>query len=123
MTAHEHDISKDIRGYLIIGGSLLFLTIVTVAVSYLKVSLVAAVTIALIIATFKASLVACYFMHLISERSLIYAILIFTVIFIAGLPLFLLVGERDVITGTVPTSVAGDTTKTEKSPTMAPAHH
>jgi caa(3)-type oxidase subunit IV len=44
-----------------------------------------AVTIALIVATIKGSLVACYFMHLISEKKLIYAVLALTVAFFAVL--------------------------------------
>ena len=40
-----------------------------------------AVTVALIVATVKGSLVACYFMHLISEQKLIYAVLGLTVVF------------------------------------------
>ena len=43
------------------------------------------VAVALVIATIKGSLVASYFMHLISERRLIYSLLIFTAIFFAGL--------------------------------------
>ena len=40
-----------------------------------------AVAIALFIALIKGSLVACYFMHLISEKKLIYSVLIVTVLF------------------------------------------
>jgi caa(3)-type oxidase subunit IV len=43
------------------------------------------VTIALIVATIKGGLVACYFMHLISEKKLIYAVLALTVVFFAAL--------------------------------------
>ena len=51
------------------------LTIVTVAVSYLDLSTPMAIAVALFIATIKGSLVLCYFMHLISEKKLIYAVL------------------------------------------------
>jgi caa(3)-type oxidase subunit IV len=40
-----------------------------------------AVSLALLVATIKGSLVACYFMHLISEKRLIVAILALTVVF------------------------------------------
>jgi len=40
-----------------------------------------AVTVALIVAIIKGSLVACYFMHLLSERKLIYAVMALTVTF------------------------------------------
>ena len=44
-----------------------------------------AVTVALLVATVKGSLVACYFMHLISEKKLIYAVLVLTVVFFVAL--------------------------------------
>jgi cytochrome c oxidase subunit IV len=61
------------------------LTVITVAVSYLDLSLPIAVTVALLVATVKGSLVACYFMHLISEKKLIYAVLVLTTVFFAAL--------------------------------------
>ena len=39
-----------------------------------------AIAVALFVATIKGSLVACYFMHLISEKKLIYAVLAITAI-------------------------------------------
>jgi caa(3)-type oxidase subunit IV len=39
------------------------------------------VALALFIATIKGSLVACYFMHLISEKKLIYVVMVVTVLF------------------------------------------
>ena len=44
-----------------------------------------AVTVALAVATIKGTLVACYFMHLVSEKKLIYAVLVLTVVFFAVL--------------------------------------
>ena len=44
-----------------------------------------AVTVALLVATIKGSLVACYFMHLISEKKLIYAVLVLTAVFFVAL--------------------------------------
>jgi cytochrome c oxidase subunit IV len=41
--------------------------------------------VALIVATIKGSLVACYFMHLISEKKLIYAVLGLTIFFFIAL--------------------------------------
>jgi cytochrome c oxidase subunit IV len=61
------------------------LTIVTVAIARVHLPLPIAVTAALLVATIKGSLVACYFMHLISEKKLIYAVLAVTVIFFAAL--------------------------------------
>ena len=55
--------------------------------SYLHLSIGPAIALALFIATIKGSLVACFFMHLISERKLIYSVLILTVVFFAVLML------------------------------------
>ena len=75
------EIDKRVRGYVIIGGSLLVLTGLTVAVAYMDMSPTLAVAVALIIAGFKASLVAAVFMHLIAEKQLIYWVLALTVVF------------------------------------------
>ena len=75
------DAKKHVRVYLIVFVSLAFLTIVTVAVSYLHLSTKLAILVALVIATVKGSLVASYFMHLISEKKLIFMVLLITVVF------------------------------------------
>lgn len=80
-----------VRKYIMVFSSLMFLTLVTVAVSYLQLGVGGAIVVALIIATVKGSLVACYFMHLISEKKMIYMTLVLTVVFfivLMGLPLF-----------------------------------
>lgn len=100
MSTQAHDIQKEIKGYLIVGVSLLALTIVTVAVSYLHLNLTGAITVALFVATVKGSLVACYFMHLISERKLIYLVLGFTAFFFAGMIFLILTGYHDILVGT-----------------------
>ena len=78
---HAADIDRHVRIYITVFVALMVLTIVTVAVSRLHLPVGMAVTVALIVATVKGSLVACYFMHLISEKKLIYAILVLTVVF------------------------------------------
>lgn len=65
--------------------ALLVLTVVTVAVAGLNVGTGAAVGIALLIAAFKGSLVANYFMHLATEKKLIYMLLVLTVAFFLAL--------------------------------------
>lgn len=80
-SAHPEDVKKQVRGYVFVFVALMALTIVTVAISYLHLSVAAAITVALIVATIKASLVASYFMHLISERKLIYFTLTLTALF------------------------------------------
>src|SRR5688500_6320944 len=77
---HAVDIDKHVRVYIIVFVALMALTLITVAVSYLDLPPAMAITVALFIAIVKGSLVACYFMHLISERKLIYAGLVITAI-------------------------------------------
>jgi cytochrome c oxidase subunit 4 len=81
MDEHAVDIQKHVRAYLMVFAALMILTGVTVGVYYLHVPFALGVTIALLVATVKGALVACVFMHLISERKLIYAVLILTVVF------------------------------------------
>ena len=89
---HAEDIKKHVRTYIMVFVALLALTTVTVAVSTFHLSTGTAVTVALIIASIKGSLVASYFMHLISEKKLIYAVLLLTVVFFIGL-MFLPIGS------------------------------
>ena len=78
---HAADIDKHVRVYITVFVALMVLTIVTVAISRLHLSVPIAVTVALAVAIVKGSLVACYFMHLISEKKLIYAVLALTAVF------------------------------------------
>lgn len=75
------DIDRQVRTYFIVFGTLLALTLVTVAISRLHLPIPIAIAIALIVASIKGGLVASYFMHLISERKLIYWVLVVTVAF------------------------------------------
>ncbi len=85
-TGHDPaDIDKHVRVYITVFVALMALTIITVAVSYLDLSTPMAVTVALFIATVKGALVAGYFMHLISEKKLIYAVLTLTAVFFVAL--------------------------------------
>ena len=88
---HAADIDRHVRIYITVFVALMVLTIVTVAVSRFHLPVHIAVTIALLVAVIKGSLVACYFMHLISEKKLIYAVLGLTVVFfvaLMALPIF-----------------------------------
>jgi cytochrome c oxidase subunit IV len=78
---HAVDIDRHVKVYITVFVALMVLTIVTVAISRLHLSVPIAVTVALLVAIIKGSLVACYFMHLISEKKLIYAVLALTVAF------------------------------------------
>ena len=89
------EIKKETRVYILVFVALAVLTLVTVAVSYLHLSPLAAIALALFIASIKGSLVAAFFMHLISERKLIYAVLILTAVFFLALMLVPLGGYAD----------------------------
>ncbi len=103
MDAHSAD---DIRGhvktYFAIFGALMVLTVVTVAVSYLHLTVGPAVLLALIVATIKGSLVAMFFMHLKGERKLIYYVLALTVVFFVFMMFVPLATNLNKIPGTTP---------------------
>jgi len=82
---HAADLDKHVRVYLIVFVALMVLTIVTVAIARVHLPLPIAVSLALLVATIKGSLVACYFMHLVSEKKLILAVLTLTAVFFAVL--------------------------------------
>jgi len=84
-TDHAADIDRHVRVYITVFASLMVLTLVTVGISRFHFPVPIAVTVALLVATIKGSLVACYFMHLISEKRLIVAILALTVFFFIAL--------------------------------------
>ncbi|HEY2321343.1 MAG TPA: cytochrome C oxidase subunit IV family protein [Thermoanaerobaculia bacterium] len=81
------EIKREVRVYLIVFVALAALTAVTVGSFYALKSypVSVAIGVALAIALVKGSLVAGYFMHLLSEKKLIYAVLILTVFFFAVL--------------------------------------
>ncbi len=72
------EIQKHVRVYMYVFGTLMVLTVVTVAVAYLHLNIWPALIVALVIASIKAGLVAGYFMHLIGEKKLIMYILALT---------------------------------------------
>ena len=84
-TDHAADIDRHVKVYITVFVALMVLTIVTVAISRVHLPIPIAVTVALAVATIKGSLVACYFMHLISEKKLIYAVLLLTAAFFIAL--------------------------------------
>ena len=82
---HGADIDKHVRVYIIVFVALMVLTIVTVAIARVHLPVPIAVSLALLVATIKGSLVACYFMHLVSEKKLILAVLVLTAAFFVAL--------------------------------------
>jgi cytochrome c oxidase subunit 4 len=73
---HVEDIQKQVRIYLSVFAALAVLTVVTVGVGYMDLPILPALIVALTIATIKGSLVAAYFMHLISEKRLIQSLVV-----------------------------------------------
>jgi cytochrome c oxidase subunit 4 len=84
-TDHAADIDRHVRIYITVFVTLMALTIITVAVSRFHLPVPIAVSVALFVAIIKGSLVACYFMHLVSEKKLIYAVLALTAVFFVAL--------------------------------------
>ena len=81
MASSAEEIKAHLKIYYMVFGALAVLTVVTVAVARLEVSIGMAVAIAMFIACIKGSLVSCYCMHLISERGMIFWVLIICVLF------------------------------------------
>ena len=69
------EIRKHVKIYISVFVALAALTVITVTVSYLHLPIHKAVLVALAIASIKGSLVALFFMHLISENQIIYWVL------------------------------------------------
>ena len=81
-----HNVAKHIRGYMLVGATLITFTAITVFLSYVNFGTMKAnVAVAMLVATFKAGLVAAIFMHLSNEKRMIYRILMFTAFFVLGL--------------------------------------
>ena len=83
------------RTYLMVFGTLAVLTVVTVAAGYVSFPIGLGITIALIIATVKGSLVAAYFMHLLNEQKPIYWLLIVTFFLLMMMFLLFIVAAFD----------------------------
>jgi cytochrome c oxidase subunit 4 len=86
MSASDADaIRRQTKVYIGVFLALMVGTILTVAVSYFHLPVAAAILVALVIASFKGSLVAAFFMHLSHERKVIYWVLLLTVAFFIAL--------------------------------------
>ena len=91
MHADPESIRKHVKSYWMIGGALFVFTVITVAVNQVHLAIPLAITVALIIASIKGSMVASVFMHLSNEKKWIYAALLLTVAFfivLMSVPLF-----------------------------------
>lgn len=96
MADTPEEIKKHLKLYWKVGYALLFCTALTVGVTYIPV-IGDNIWLGLGIATFKAGLVALIFMHLNSEKSLIYKVLLYTVFFAIGMIFLTLLAMYDPI--------------------------
>ena len=90
---------KESKKYIGVGITLLLMTAVTVAARQLNLGIALAILVALMIATFKGSLVASFFMHLASEKKAIYILLLSTLFLFIVLIALILVGRSNVYEG------------------------
>lgn len=91
MHSDPAEVKKSVRRYMIVFVSLMVFTLITVAAASFHLAVPFAVTVALLIAAIKGSMVAGVFMHLSDEKKWIYGALLLTVAFFIALmfvPLF-----------------------------------
>jgi len=82
MSEHNtEDMLKHIKIYLFVFFALAILTVITVWAAYIHIAEPYHILVALSIATVKGGLVVAYFMHLISEKKLIYSVCSLTAFF------------------------------------------
>ena len=116
MAGHsEEELKQFVRNCYVVFGALMILTVVTVGLSYMQWTVQTAIVVGLTVAVVKGSLVALYFMHLISEQKVIYWALGLTASFF-------------IMVMTIPTawymdSVTTDSVWTVREPGLKPAAH
>ena len=97
MHSDPAEIKKTVRTYMMVGAALYAGTVITVAVNQVHLVVPLAITVALIIATVKGSLVASVFMHLSHEKKWIYGVLLLTAVFFIAVIFIPLLTVRDTI--------------------------
>jgi caa(3)-type oxidase subunit IV len=90
-------VKSSIRKYMMVGAALLVFTGVTVAANLVHFAIPIAITVALIIAAMKGSMVAAVFMHLSDERKWVYGALVLTVVFFIALMFLPILTTMDTI--------------------------
>lgn len=91
MHSDPAEIKKSVRSYMTVFAMLMLFTVITVAASRFHLAVPVAITVALIIAAMKGSMVAAVFMHLSHEKRWVYGVLMLTAAFffvLLLLPLF-----------------------------------
>ena len=81
MHSDAADVKKSLGRYWTVGAVLFVFTAITVAVNQVHLAVPLAITVALIIAITKGSMVAAIFMHLSHEKKWIYGALLLTLVF------------------------------------------
>jgi cytochrome c oxidase subunit 4 len=84
-----------VKGYVAVFGALLALTLVTVVISSLQLATVPTVVLGLAIAATKATLVVMFFMHLKTEKPMVFWPLALTMFLFVALFAFVLWSEAD----------------------------
>jgi cytochrome c oxidase subunit 4 len=91
MSHSADDVQKSVKKYVMVGAALFLFTGITVAANQVHLAVPAAITVALIIASIKGSMVASIFMHLSAEKKWIYGALLLTLLFflvLMSVPMF-----------------------------------
>src|SRR5437763_14149066 len=116
MQSDSAEIHKSVRKYYAVGGLLFVFTAITVAVNRVHLAVPLAITVALVIATMKGSMVASIFMHLSHEKKWIYGSLVLTVVFFIVLIVLPNLTVSDTIGKTSPYTASAEhaTEKAEK---------
>src|SRR5437867_708079 len=81
MHSDPAEVQKSVRSYMTVFAALMIFTIITVTASRFHFAVPVAITVALVIAAMKGSMVAGVFMHLSHEKQAIYGALLLTLIF------------------------------------------
>jgi cytochrome c oxidase subunit 4 len=95
MHSDPGEIKKSVRTYMTVFAMLMAFTIITVAASRFHLAVPVAITVALIIAAMKGSMVAAVFMHLSHEKRFVYGTLLLTAAFFLVLLLLPLLTSLD----------------------------
>ena len=95
MHSDSAEVKKSVRAYMTVFVTLMVFTVLTVAASRFHFAVPVAISIALIIATMKGSMVAGVFMHLSHEKKAIYGALLLTLVFFIVLMFIPVLGYLD----------------------------
>jgi cytochrome c oxidase subunit 4 len=81
MHSDQAEVKKSVRNYMTVFVMLMVFTVLTVTASRFHLAVPVAITLALVIAAMKGSMVASVFMHLSHEKRAIYGALLLTIVF------------------------------------------